>query len=677
MSTQFISASEVDAVTPAESAGVVDVIIQNPDGQVATAASGFEFVVPGTGGPILPALPQASVDTTYPSTTGYTVTNVSTGQLQTAINNASCNPNGTILQLPKGDVESGSFKLPLKACAAGQWIIITTAGVALPPQGTRLDPSQYVGQLARLTAPVAETVIATAPNAPVSNYWLTGIEVEQAAVAGSNEAINIGSASATPSQLPTNIIIDRCYIHGKASNSTVLRLVDLNGNNVAVVDSYLSEAHVVGQDTQAIASFSGGPMLIQNNFLEAASENVLLGGAAIGTDQPPYNLFSHDVTIQKNYFFKPLAWRVGDPSYLNIHYGVKNLYEMKQGIRVLVQDNVLEHNWSDGQVGDAVLFTPRMQSGPNAVIQDVTFRYNLVRHSAGGFEISGLDTGETPPDTMHRTDRILIQNSVFDDLGRIPWGGGGGSGYFGLLGAGANAVTFDHNTVSTLDYETFIVNDDIPETNFFFINNIAARAQYGIIAANTSEGNSSINGWLSGPPAGSVSTDVLAGANCATYPSSFQCPSSMTAVGFANYSGGNGGDYRLCTGSAAPAVGCASASPYAAGQPKACQNNTDCGADIGGLKSATTGVAVFPANAPTITSLSATSMVCNGANVLTVNGTNFNLPGTEVLVNGAPVIPKTITATAITIVAPALTGVTVPLTVDNFGLPVTVRLTCQ
>ena len=71
-------------------------------------------------------------------------------------------------------------------------------------------------------------------------------------------------------------------------------------------------------------------------------------------------------------------------------------------------------------------------------------------------------------------------------------------------------------------------------------------------------------------------------------------------------------------------------------------------------------------------------MACNGTNPLTISGTNLNLPGTEVLINGVAIIPKSQpTLTSIVVVPPATTGVTVPVTVDNFGLPVTVSLTCQ
>jgi hypothetical protein len=97
---------------------------------------------------------------------------------------------------------------------------------------------------------------------------------------------------------------------------------------------------------------------------------------------------------------------------------------------------------------------------------------------------------------------------------------------------------------------------------------------------------------------------------------------------------GNGGDYRLCGSGTS---GCVTASPYAAGQKFACQNNTDCGANLTQLKQNISGVAVFPSNTSSISSLSATSMACNGTNTLTINGSNLALQGTELLVKGVVV----------------------------------------
>jgi hypothetical protein len=58
---------------------------------------------------------------------------------------------------------------------------------------------------------------------------------------------------------------------------------------------------------------------------------------------------------------------------------------------------------------------------------------------------------------------------------------------------------------------------------------------------------------------------------------------AATAVGFVNYNGGNGGDYRLCKGLNNPSPLCSAASAFAAGQTSQASDGTDLGADITGI----------------------------------------------------------------------------------------------
>ncbi len=54
-STQLVSPNQIQAVTPAESSGSVDVAVQDSDGQVATVSGGFTFTAPSSGPPVVPA----------------------------------------------------------------------------------------------------------------------------------------------------------------------------------------------------------------------------------------------------------------------------------------------------------------------------------------------------------------------------------------------------------------------------------------------------------------------------------------------------------------------------------------------------------------------------------------------------------------------------------------------
>src|SRR5690606_23447694 len=93
----------------------------------------------------------------------------------------------------------------------------------------------------------------------------------------------------------------------------------------------------VGNDSQAIAGWNGpGPFKIVNNYLEGAGENIMFGGATPRIE----GLVPADIVIRGNHFHKPLRWRIGDPSYEGIPWSVKNLFELKNARRVVIDGNI-------------------------------------------------------------------------------------------------------------------------------------------------------------------------------------------------------------------------------------------------------------------------------------------------------------------------------------------------
>ena len=168
----------------------------------------------------------------------------------------------------------------------------------------------------------------------------------------------------------------------------------LNSASTAIIDSYISNIHEDGADSQAICGWNGpGPFKIVNNYLEGAGENVMFGGAAPAIQ----NLVPSDIEFRFNHVSKPLSWKKVDPSYAGRPWTIKNLFELKNAQRVLIDQNVFENNWADAQVGFAILFTPRSEDGaaPWATVQDVTFTNNILRHSGSGFNIAGADNDVT------------------------------------------------------------------------------------------------------------------------------------------------------------------------------------------------------------------------------------------------------------------------------------------
>ena len=513
-----------------------------------------------TGSPkIRPELPRLYVDTAYLPPKGNTITVSSADNFQVAVNRAKC---GDVLRLAAGATFVGNFVLPNKG-ECGDWIMIRsdTSDSSLPRPGARITPA-HANVVSKVLSNNVGPAITTAVGA--NHYRLIGIEIGVTDSVKLNYGVFvIGQAATSLSELPHDITIDRCYIHGTPKGNVKSGIV-FNGASLAVVDSYISDIHVVGQDTQAIVGWNGpGPFKIVDNELEAAGENVMFGGA-----RPTLvNNIPSDIEIRGNHFFKPLSWMVGSSSYAGIHWTVKNLLEFKIAQRVLITGNILENNWVDAQTGFAFLVTPRTENGtaPWVYVQDVTFTYNVLRHTASAVNISGLDSGD--PQKLVRGRRILIQNNLFDDINGKAWGGGDGR-LFQML-AGAGAVTIDHNT--GFQSNQLIFTDGIPSINFVYQNNITPYNLYGVMGSGYASGNPSLNHYFPGFVFSKNVIESIAssGVPQSSYPAGTFFPSDWAAVQFVAFANGN---YAL-----------APSSPY----KNAGTDGKDIGADIAGLNAAT------------------------------------------------------------------------------------------
>jgi hypothetical protein len=477
--------------------------------------------------------------------------------LQAALNAA--NPGDTLI-LKAGATYIGNFKLPNKP--GDSYVTVTTSALAsLPPEGQRISPahSQY---LPKLVAAPGDAVLIAANSA--HHYRFVGIECTPAPSAQMTyDIVKMGLGTETEaSTLPHGIIFDRVYIHGNPGQQ-VRRGISLNGISITVQNSYISDIKGLGQDTQAIEGWNGpGPFKILNNYLEAAGENIMFGGAKASIP----NLVPSDIEVRQNYLSKPLSWRKEDPNYAGAPWTVKNLFELKNAQRVTVDGNVMEHSWTMAQTGFAVLFTPRAEEGrmPWAVVQDVTFTHNLIRHVSSGFTILGVDDTDKTTKGMVRLHRVLIRNNLLVDVSGTRWTGHGE--LFGLYG-GPDEITIDHNT----GFEDGFVAlaDGKPTTNLRFTNNIALRGRYGFVGTAAAEGSASLAKFA---PGALFSKNAIVGGDPSLYPAGNYFPASPSAVGFVDYSEGQ---FQL-----------ALSSRYR----KAGTDGKDLGADISGLEAITAGV---------------------------------------------------------------------------------------
>jgi PKD repeat protein len=518
----------------------------------------------------VPELPRVFINTTYVAPTGNVITLQAGGNFQAALNSA--NP-GDVIMLKSGATFTGNFTLPNKASSG--WITVRTSAPdsALPPVGTRILPS-YAPSMTRLVTPNTEPVIKTAQGA--HHFRFIGVEFGIASGVMTNYGIvTFGTGDEFLStQMPHDLVIDRCYLHGNATGD-VSRAVALNSSSSAVIDSYISAIHGVGFDTQAIAAWnSPGPLKIVNNYLEGAGENVLFGGS----DPRIPGLVISDLEIRRNHLFKPLSWNPSDASFQGAHWTVKNLFELKNAQRVLVEGNIFENNWTDGQNGTAILFTPRNQDGtaPWSVVQDVTFRRNIVRNVGGGVTVLGTDD-EKP---SQQTKRILITDNLFDKVGAS---GLNGNGHLLTVVNGAAGIKFDHNTA--FKSWNALTTEGVPTTGFVYSNNILSAGDYGFFGGSVGEGTICLQTYF---PSGALTKNVFTGREAYMYPASNYFPAAISDVRFVDLAGGN------CRLSAS--------SPYR----NAGTDGKDIGADIDALEAATSGTGwVQPTNQPPQVSVSA------------------------------------------------------------------------
>lgn len=471
--------------------------------------------------PSLPALPRTTIDTALGASPARVVKVPGGGDLQAVLDAAR---PGDAIELAAGSAFVGNFTLPRKPDAA--WIVIRSSAFdRLPPPGTRVSPAQ-ADLMARIVSRNREPAVSTASGAHY--YRFIGVEITTSSPVNVNLVRLEAPAQSSLDRVPTDIVMDRCYIHGTPTGN-IRRGIALNGARVAVVDSYLSDFHERGADSQAIAGWNGpGPFKIVNNYLEGAGENVLFGGA----DPAIMNLVPSDIEVRRNHIVKPPAWHTGDPSFAGVAWNVKNLFELKNARRVLVEGNIFEQNWVHAQNGFAVLFTVRNQDGrsPWSVVEDVTFINNIVRHTAQGVNVLGQDDIHPSGHTKH----ILVKSNLFDDVGAPRWGSGGK--LFQLLGGPADVV-IEHNTA--FQTGAIMMAEGAPNLGFVFRYNIALHNAYGILGTGTGVGNPTLARYF---PNAVVTKNVFIGGTAPQYPRGNFFPASIDQVGFADY---RKGDYHL------------------------------------------------------------------------------------------------------------------------------------
>lgn len=398
-----------------------------------------------TDGPSL--LPTHCINTALVNTpnTGATFTAVSCGTVQSTINSAAAaNPPGKAIIPASLTACVGPFTIPVVTNgSAAHWLWIETdqtANVNFPPEGTRATPCQ-IGLASDIDLPpyscptasrlmpqlMCNVVNCTVFTFATSAAWVRFIGIE---VIGP-PSINSNNYLIPITNQNDHIIIDRSVVHGQPNPTYSPTLEDKGGittngsTNLAVINSTVYDFLCVKGgacvDSQAIAgglgSIAGGPFKIVNNLLSASGETWIWGGGA-ATANPA------DFEIRRNHSYKPLIWFQPTGGVANPYAVIKNLGELKNGIRALFEGNISENNWGGfqgDQFGNVWVFTPKSQSGacPLCTVQNVTVRYNILRHAANGLSIANAlsDTGAASSSIFF----VSVHDNQLDDINPVTY----------------------------------------------------------------------------------------------------------------------------------------------------------------------------------------------------------------------------------------------------------------
>jgi hypothetical protein len=526
-----------------------------------------------TGDPTPPVPPKAVTPLVITAPTR-TVRVGAADDLQAALNTAT---PGTEFRLAAGATFTGAFSLPV-TCGAGTVTIRTDVDLeALVPEGQRMTPSKSAA-LAKIVSTSSQAALNI--DGPSCNVHLLGLEFvyQPSNVAVINYGLftigdggwrTAGELQVTLDRVPRNIRVDRVYAHG-TSTSELVRCLTVNSINTAVVNSWFDDCHTSGFDAQAIEGWNGpGPFLIDNNAIIGSGENLMFGGA----DPAIPELIPADVTVSRNYFFKPLEWRG--------RWSLKNLFELKNVRRIRITANRFKNSPPASQEGMAIVIKSSIGGDPLRAWQgttDVDFDSNIIEDASVGLNLQAVDCSGQACTDVH-VQRVRVVNNLFTGIGTFP-----NRNTLMLLTHDLKDVLIAHNTMLhatsatyglplTLSYGGGLARNMVWRDNVF-----TAPSQYLAHFSDSGvESQVNINALRGFVRDGSWSfqRNVVGGIDpqyLGALPSTSWYPSTVAAIGLA-------ADYSLLA-----------TSPYKAKG----LGGTDPGADIAELTRRTAGVVVAP-----------------------------------------------------------------------------------
>ena len=434
---------------------------------------------------------------------------------------------------------------------------------------------------------------------------------------GSGENVMFGGAApAVTNLVPSNIVLTRNHFfkplqwrNAILSSPGSVRAAATTGGSLPSGTHYFRVVAVMTTAGQTVVS---APSAAVSATVAGSGAATVSWGAVRGADS--YRVYRGTSATSQSVYLQTTGTSLtykggteigGKPTTSGHKWVVKNHLEFKNAAKVVVDANIFENSWVAGQVGYALVLTPRSSgNAPWTRVQDITITNNIVRHVSGVVNIMGYDSSGT---TL-RTERITFRNNLFYDVDATKYGN---STRAFLMGGGAAYVTFDRNTLVHTN-STVLVGYGASMPGFVFVYNSMQHQKYGINGDGSTPGNPTLTKYF---PGAVVQCNALAGGSSSLYPKPNAFPT--VDVWKASFIDPAADDYRPSAKRLVPPSGCTAAP----------------GADVIAVNAATAGTltgtpAAVEASAPTSPSVNQAPIADAGGPYAATVGSLLSVDGT-------------------------------------------------
>jgi len=316
--------------------------------------------------------------------------------------------------------------------AVGQTVCTHQTGISLvgaSPRNPGCDTTAGISDIEHMwkiasTAQVSQGAAINATNqANVSHIVVKDVEISYIRAGYS---VNVVNLSATHSG------IERSYMHSdyddsgaSPSRSLISNFIFLGCQYCWLTWNYFDGIGRTGGEGHVLSGSQAGPAVkIAHNYIEGGEVGMMSGG----NNGQPLGRSPGDIEIRANTWTRNPTWmlpRSGlSPAWRNCRFGgLKNSFELKDGVRFLLDGNVFENSVACGQSGQGPTLTVRPCSGyvtcqtTLTTVGDIVLTNNVIRHVVNGVQAAsngaGRGNGEVPGIPGRRWD---FSNNLFYDV---------------------------------------------------------------------------------------------------------------------------------------------------------------------------------------------------------------------------------------------------------------------